>query len=275
MQKLQFTKMQTVGNDFIIINWEKEELSWSLISKRLSDRHFGIGADGLIVILPSDVSDYRMRMFNPDGTEDMCGNGLRCSVRVFSELKNPKGNDIEIETISGIKRAKIIDRDDWTIEVNLGEPVLDPKKIPVLLDFSPIIDYPLVVKDKIFNTTIVSTGTTHSVIFHKNLTEEIFKKYSPIIENHPLFPDRTSVIWVIDEDHRELKIRIWERGVGETLGCGTGACAAVVAKILRGEENLKYKVTSKGGTLYVEWKDRKDIFLSGKVEKVFEGIICI
>ncbi len=275
MQKLQFTKMQTVGNDFIIINWEKEELNWNLISKRLSDRHFGIGADGLIVILPSDVADYRMRMFNPDGTEDMCGNGLRCSVRVFSELKNLKGNDIEIETISGIKRAKIIDGDDWIIEVNLGEPVLDPKKIPVLLDFSPIIDYPLVVKDKIFNATIVSTGTTHSVIFYKNLTEEIFKKYSPIIENHPLFPDRTSVIWVIDEYHRELKIRIWERGVGETLGCGTGACAAVVAKILRGEENLNYKVTSKGGTLYVEWKDRKDIFLSGKAEKVFEGIICI
>lgn len=275
MQELHFTKMQTVGNDFIIINWEKEELNWSLISKRLSDRHFSIGADGLIVILPSNVADYRMRMFNPDGTEDMCGNGLRCSVRVFSELKNPQGNDIEIETISGIKRAKIIDKDDWVIEVNMGEPILDPKKIPVLLNFSPIIDYPLVIRDKIFNATIVSTGTTHSVIFYKNLTEEIFKKYSPIIENHPLFPDRTSVIWVIDENHSELRIRIWERGAGETLGCGTGACAAVVAKILKGEENLSYKVTSKGGTLYVEWRNRKDIFLSGKAEKVFEGTIYV
>ncbi|MCX7796888.1 MAG: diaminopimelate epimerase [bacterium] len=274
MQRVQFTKMQTVGNDFIVINWEKENLGWNLLSKRLSDRHFGIGADGLIIILPSDVADYRMRMFNPDGTEDMCGNGLRCSVRVFCELKNIDRNDIKIETISGIKKAEIIDKNNWIIRVNLGEPILDPKKIPIFLDFSPIIDYPLVAKDKIFNATIVSTGTTHSVIFYKDLPDEIFKKYSPIIENHPLFPNRTSVIWVVEEDKDELKIRIWERGVGETLGCGTGACASVVAKMLKERENHNYKVTSSGGTLFVEWSNRGDMLLSGKVEKVFEGSIC-
>lgn len=275
MQRVQFTKMQTVGNDFIVINWEEEELSWNLISKRLCDRHFGIGADGLILILPSNVADYRMRMFNPDGTEDMCGNGLRCSVRVFCESKDIHRNDIEIETINGIKKAEIIDKDDWTIKANLGEPILDPKKIPILLDFSPIIDYPLVAKYKIFNATIISMGTTHSVIFYKDLPDDIFRDYSPIIENHPLFPERTSVIWVIDEDFSELKIRIWERGVGETLGCGTGACAAVVAKALNGGKNLNFRVTSKGGTLYVEWKSGKDIFLSSRVEKVFEGTIYI
>lgn len=275
MQELQFTKMQSVGNDFIIISWEEEELDWNTLSKKLSDRHFGIGADGFIVILPSNISDYRMRMFNPDGTEDMCGNGLRCSARVFYELKGINKSNIEVETISGIKEIEIIDRDAWFVKVNLGRPVLDPKKIPVLLDFSPIVDYPLVVKDKIFNATIVSIGTTHSVIFYKNLSDEIFKEYSPIIENHPLFPNRTSIIWVIDEDKDELKIRIWERGVGETLGCGTGACAAVVAKALRRGKNLNYKVTSKGGILYVEWGNREEIYLSGKVEKVFEGSICI
>ncbi|MBC7320281.1 diaminopimelate epimerase [bacterium] len=275
MQELQFTKMQAVGNDFIVINWEKEELDWSLLSNKLTHRHFGIGADGLIVILPSKIADYRMRMFNPDGTEDMCGNGLRCSVRLFCELKNIDKNDIEIETISGIKRAKIVNRKDWNIRVNLGRPILDPKEIPVLLDFSPIVDYPLVVKDKIFNATIVSIGTTHSVIFYKNLTEKIFREYSPIIEKHPVFPERTSVIWVTEEDYSELKIRIWERGVGETLGCGTGACAVVVAKVLKGGGNLNYKVTSKGGTLYIEWKDKGDVFLAGKVEKVFEGTIYI
>lgn len=275
MQRVQFTKMQTVGNDFIVINWEEEELSWNLISKRLCDRHFGIGADGLILILPSNVADYRMRMFNPDGTEDMCGNGLRCSVRVFCESKDIHRNDIEIETINGIKKAEIIDKDDWTIKANLGEPILDPKKIPILLDFSPIIDYPLVAKYKIFNATIISMGTTHSVIFYKDLPDDIFRDYSPIIENHPLFPERTSVIWVIDEDFSELKIRIWERGVGETLGCGTGACAAVVAKALNGGKNLNFRVTSKGGTLYVEWRSGKDIFLSSRVEKVFEGTIYI
>lgn len=275
MQRVQFTKMQTVGNDFIVINWEEEELSWNLISKRLCDRHFGVGADGLILILPSNVADYRMRMFNPDGTEDMCGNGLRCSVRVFCESKDIHRNDIEIETINGIKKAEIIDKDDWTIKANLGEPILDPKKIPILLDFSPIIDYPLVAKYKIFNATIISMGTTHSVIFYKDLPDDIFRDYSPIIENHPLFPERTSVIWVIDEDFSELKIRIWERGVGETLGCGTGACAAVVAKALKGGKNLNFRVTSKGGTLYVEWKSGKDIFLSSRVEKVFEGTIYI
>lgn len=275
MQRVQFTKMQTVGNDFIVINWEEEELSWNLISKRLCDRHFGIGADGLILILPSNVADYRMRMFNPDGTEDMCGNGLRCSVRVFCESKDIHRNDIEIETINGIKKAEIIDKDYWTIKANLGEPILDPKKIPILLDFSPIIDYPLVAKYKIFNATIISMGTTHSVIFYKDLPDDIFRDYSPIIENHPLFPERTSVIWVIDEDFSELKIRIWERGVGETLGCGTGACAAVVAKALNGGKNLNFRVTSKGGTLYVEWRSGKDIFLSSRVEKVFEGTIYI
>lgn len=275
MQRVQFTKMQTVGNDFIVINWEEEELSWNLISKRLCDRHFGIGADGLILILPSNVADYRMRMFNPDGTEDMCGNGLRCSVRVFCESKDIHRNDIEIETINGIKKAEIIDKDDWTIKANLGEPILDPKKIPILLDFSPIIDYPLVAKYKIFNATIISMGTTHSVIFYKDLPDDIFRDYSPIIENHPLFPERTSVIWVIDEDFSELKIRIWERGVGETLGCGTGACAAVVAKALKEGKNLNFRVTSKGGTLYVEWRSGKDIFLSSRVEKVFEGTIYI
>lgn len=275
MQRILFTKMQSVGNDFIVLEWEKEELDWSLLSRRLTDRHFGIGADGLIVILPSSLADYKMRMFNPDGTEDMCGNGLRCSVRVFCELKNIDRNLISVETIDGIKEAEIIDRKDWVVRVNLGKPLLKPEEIPIALDFSPIVNYPLVVRHKIFNATIVSTGTPHTVIFYRNLTDDVFEKYSPQIENHPVFPKRTSVIWVTDEDREELKIRIWERGVGETLGCGTGACAVVVAKALKGEERTSYKVTSKGGSLYIDWKNKEDIFLSGKVEKVFEGTISM
>ncbi|MGC8971203.1 MAG: diaminopimelate epimerase [bacterium] len=275
MQRLFFTKMQSVGNDFIVITWEGKELDWSLLSRRLTDRHFGIGADGLIVILPSDVADYRMRMFNPDGTEDMCGNGLRCSTRVFCELRHIDKNFVEVETINGIKEAEISDRKDWIVRVNLGKPLLKPEEIPTILDFSPIVDYPILVKYRIFNATIVSIGTPHTVIFYKDLTDDIFERYSPQIENHPLFPERTSVIWVTGEDKDELNIRIWERGVGETLGCGTGACAVVVAKVLRGEEKTNYKVTSKGGSLYIEWENRENIFLSGKVEKVFEGIISI
>jgi len=276
MPEIPFTKMQSVGNDFIILYWEEKEPDWSLISRRLTDRHFGIGADGLIIILPSNVADYRMRMFNPDGTEDMCGNGLRCSAKVFCELKNVNKNIIRVETIKGIKEVEIIDRTDWIVRANLGKPLLKPKEIPTLLDFSPIVDYPLVVKYRIFNATIVSIGTPHAVIFHEDLTNDAFERYSPQIENHPIFPERTSVIWVIDEDNNgELKIRIWERGVGETIGCGTGACAAVVAKVLKGGTKTSYKVTSKGGSLCVEWKNKEDVFLKGKVDEVFKGTIYI
>lgn len=274
MQRLQFTKMQSVGNDFILIDSiGKEELDWSFLSKKLCDRHFGIGSDGLIVILQSKIADYRMRMFNPDGTEDMCGNGLRCSARLFYELQKPNGKYFRVETISGIKEVEIVDIDNWIVSANLGEPILSPENIPVLLNISPIVDFPLIVGDKTFNATILSTGTTHTVIFSKDLTDEIFQEYSPKIENHPIFPERTSIMWVIEENRDELKIRIWERGVGETLSCGTGACAVVVAKVLRDSSRTNYKVTSKGGTLEVNWQDKKDIILSGKVEKVFSGIL--
>lgn len=272
MQRLQFTKMQAVGNDFILIEWFKDgELDWSTLSKRLCDRHFGVGSDGLIVILPSEIADYRMRMFNPDGTEDMCGNGLRCSIRLFYESQNPDKTYFRIETISGIRDGEIIDTDKWTVRVNLGKPILSPEDIPVLLDFSPVIDFPLVAGDRTFNATILSTGTTHTIIFFKDLPDEIFLEYSPRIENNPIFPERTSVIWVTEEDEDELKIRIWERGVGETLSCGTGACAAVVAKVLKNGNRTNYRVTSKGGTLSVDWRNKKDILLSGKVESVFRG----
>lgn len=274
MQKLQFTKMQSVGNDFILIKMQKEN-NWNLLSKKLCDRHFGIGGDGLIVILPSKIADYKMRMFNPDGTEDMCGNGLRCSVRLFYESEKTEKTHFKVETISGIKEADIVNINEWIVRVNLGEPLLSPESIPVYLDHSPIVDYPLKIGDGIFSATILSTGTTHTVIFFKDLTEEIFQTYSPKIENHPIFPDRTSIIWVIGESRDELEIRVWERGVGETLGCGTGACAATVAKVLRDGEGTRYKIVSKGGFLEVEWRDRKDMLLSGKVEVVFRGYLEI
>jgi diaminopimelate epimerase len=264
--------MQAVGNDFIVIECFKGgELDWSTLSKRLCDRHFGVGSDGLIVILPSEIADYRMRMFNPDGTEDMCGNGLRCSIRLFYESQNPDKTYFRIETISGIRDGEITDTGEWIVRVNLGKPILSPEDIPVLLDFSPMIDFPLVAGDRTFNATILSTGTTHTVIFFKDLPDEIFLEYSPRIENNPIFPERTSVIWVTEEDGDELKVRVWERGVGETLSCGTGACAAVVAKVLKNGNRTNYRVTSKGGTLEVDWQDKKDILLSGKVESVFRG----
>jgi len=273
MQGLQFAKMHSVGNDFIVIYWDKDEPDWSSLSRKLTNRHFGIGADGLIIILPSNIADYRMRMFNPDGTEDMCANGLRCSARIFAEIKDRNKALFKVETITGIKEVEIIDRKDWIVQANLGEPLLKSEDIPVPLGFSPIVDYPLVVKNKIFNATILSTGTPHSVIFYESLSDDVFETYSPLIENHPLFQYRTSVIWVTEECPDEVKIRIWERGVGETLGCGTGACAVVVAKVLKDNKKTSYKVTSKGGTLYVEWKNKKDLYLSGKVEKVYDGII--
>jgi len=269
--KLSFVKMQAVGNDFVLIDGTKSrDIEWDKLSIKVCDRHFGIGSDGLLILLPSNRAAIRMRMFNPDGTEDMCGNGLRCMARFICENGYTDKDKFTVETITGIREVEILDKDSWIVKANLGKPILEPENIPVLLDFSPIVDFSIEIEDKKFDITVISLGTTHSVIFlHKLPDDEMFNYYSPLIEKHPLFPKRTNVIWAKKNDEKEIEIRIWERGVGETLGCGTGACAAKIADVLRGGKSQSARVISKGGILEVEWKE--DVFLSGKVERVFNG----
>jgi diaminopimelate epimerase len=269
--KLPFVKMQAVGNDFVVIDGiSYRDIEWDKLSIDICNRHFGVGADGLLVLLSSNQAPIRMLMLNPDGTEDMCGNGLRCIARFAYEMGYIKGTKSTIETIKGIQEVEFVDREEWIVKANLGKPILEPKDIPVLSESSPILKIP--VEDRIFEATVLSLGTPHTVIFTSEIpSDEVFYYYSPLLEKHPLFPKRTNVIWAKKKSDNEIEIRIWERGeVGETLGCGTGACAAKIADILRGSNSNSARVISKGGVLYVEW--RGEVFLSGKVEMVFSGV---
>ncbi|MGB9681707.1 MAG: diaminopimelate epimerase [bacterium] len=268
--KLPFVKMQAVGNDFVVIDGIKHKgIEWNKLSIDICNRHLGIGSDGLLVLLSSNRAPIRMLMLNPDGTEDMCGNGLRCIARFAYENGYVTDDRFMVETIKGIQEVELLDRKDWVVKANLGRPILEPKDIPMLLDFSPIVEIPI--EDKIFEATVLSLGTPHTVIFMPEIpSDEVFYHYSPLIEKHPFFPNKTNVIWAKKRSDQEIVIRIWERGeVGETLGCGTGACAVKIADILRGSNSNSARVISKGGILDIEWKE--EVFLSGKVERVFSG----
>lgn len=284
-----FTKMQAVGNDFVVVEeaaWPPGA-DWSAWAITLCDRKFGIGADGLIIVSPSEVADVRMRFFNPDGTEDMCGNGLRCVIQyghVHRLLNRQSGF---VETISGLRRfegpirARTID----DISVMMGEPEFAPEKLPMRVSGEQVLDYPLSVGDRTIPVSVVNTGSTHAVVFVESLPDDAeFFALSPQIENHPLFPERTSVIWTsitgewtTRHGPNTLSIRIWERGAGETLGCGTGACAAAVAAIatkrLLPLPNWIVTVRSRGGDLVVVWRGLRNdgMFLSGPAEIVYEG----
>lgn len=237
--KLPFTKMQAVGNDFVVVESADlpDEIDWSALAIRLCDRKFGVGSDGLLVVLPSSVADVRMRMFNPDGTEDMCGNGLRCVVRYARDRKIVQESEGVAESIDGLHR---FDARGEEIEIEMAPPKFALDQIPV--DLTP---YPeryrafaagshrcglrLTAQSEIRKVCVVNTGSTHGLIVRSELPDdETFFRLSPLIENDPVFPERTSVLWAVVEKPGAIRLRIWERGVGETLGCGTGACASTL-----------------------------------------------
>ena len=269
---LPFVKMQAVGNDFVVLeeNTWPDASDWSKVAIRLCDRRFGVGGDGLLVIGESVRANLRMRMFNPDGTEDMCGNGLRCTVRrAFDRGRIPA--ESTIETLSGIRRAQVHLTND-TIACEMGMPSFDPQKIPVQSD-----DYrnTRTYTGKSYMLNSVDTGSTHTVIWCDKLPEDAeFFAVSPQIETDALFPVRTSVLWTKKADADTLKIRIWERGAGETLGCGTGASAAAVMGICDGKvAGQSISVHSKGGALLVQWNADANtpIWLTGTAQTVYEG----
>ena len=278
--RLHFTKMQGVGNDFIVVDGRKDTaLDWSTLAMELCDRHTGIGADGLLVLDATHLADIRMRMYNPDGTPDVCGNGLRCIARYAVDRNIVQADSLRIATLAGI-RASRMHRDESgriaTVTVNMGEPRFDPLDIPMRVGSERIIDYPLELDDGIeLPITALSTGSTHAVTFTDSLPDDTqFFTVSPQVEEHPLFPDRTSLMWCKVEGVQRLRLRIWERGAGETWGCGTGACAAAVAATLKGFVCAGETVTvaSHGGELKICWREGQSIEMTGPAENVYEGM---
>jgi len=271
--------MQGVGNDFVVMDNRFSSLSEDLSSLaiRVCDRKFGVGADGLLVLDNSDRADFLMRMYNPDGTPDVCGNGLRCIARYAREREIVCNDAMRIETLVDVRRATLR-RDAQgelvSVTVEMGQPHFAPSEIPVSVLGSRVTDLPLRLPGEYcLPITSLSTGSTHSVAFVDELPgDEEFFRISPMVENHSIFPERTSLMWCKVEAENVLRLRIWERGAGETLGCGTGACAAAVASILHGDahKNSPITVMSKGGTLQIVWNE-SGILMTGPAEWVFEG----
>ncbi len=273
---MKFTKMNGCGNDYVYINGFVEKVeNPKELAKKVSDRHFGIGSDGLILIVPSDKADFCMRMFNADGSEgEMCGNGIRCVAKYVYDHKMTDKTEISVETKAGIKYLDLTVEDEKVtkVKVDMGEPILEPKKIPVRSEKKRVVNEPIAVAEKAWNMTCVSMGNPHAVVFVEDTGSLEIEKYGPLFENHELFPNRTNTEFVQVLNRNEINMRVWERGSGETLACGTGTCASVVACILNGYTDEKVLVHLLGGDLEIEYeKTTNHVFMTGPAETVFEG----
>ena len=275
--KLSFTKMHGNGNDFIVIDCrdkdrDRQLSSVSELSRRLCDRRFGIGADQVLLLYGSDRADFMMRVFNADGTEvEMCGNGIRCFAKYIWDRGLSSKNVLDVETLAGrIRPEKAGDM----VKVDMGRPELDGRKIPVSLD-GLIKDYPLRIEDREFTITCVSMGNPHAVIVVDDVAKFDVRRYGPPLEIHQLFPKRINVEFIQVVDPKTIKMRVWERGSGETMACGTGACAAAVASNLKGLTEKKVVVQLLGGDLIIELPDDGHVYMTGPAEEVFEGTISL
>jgi diaminopimelate epimerase len=273
--ELSFIKMQGAGNDYIYIDCisNKYDFDWKNLAINMSDRHFGIGSDGLILILPSDKADCRMRMFNSDGSESgMCGNALRCIARYMYESGLAKKENITIETIPGIIESRIhLDNAKVdSVSIKLPKPSFNADDLPDLAKQAPLIDFPFHVADKTLNITCVSVGNPHTVTFIDDIVSFPLGEIGPKVENDVLFPKRTNFEIVKVESRDRISVRVWERGSGETLACGSGACAAAVISIKLGLTENNVAISMLGGDLSVEWFG-ENITLKGPAEEVFRG----
>lgn len=273
---MKFTKMQGLGNDYVYIDAIHQNIeNESSLAQFVSNRHFGIGSDGLILICKSTVADFRMRMFNSDGSEaEMCGNGIRCVGKFVYDKKLTNKNEVSIETLAGVKflTLNVEDGKVKTVRVDMGEPILEPKKIPVLSEKNPATEIVIEVEQKKFDFTCVSMGNPHAITIIKDIEKFNIKKYGEKIEKDKLFPNKTNVEFVEIIDKNNIKMRVWERGAGETLACGTGACATAVACNLMELTSRKVNIKLLGGTLEIEWNDKDNhVYMTGPAETVFEG----
>jgi diaminopimelate epimerase len=268
---MKFTKMQATGNDFVVIDARKARRDWPELAKAVCQRRFGVGSDGLILILSSAKADFRMRMFNPDGSEaEACGNGLRCFVRYVVEKRLTNKRELKIETLAGIREAKI---EADLVRVAMGAPQFAPAQIPANIESqsAPVLDYPISVNGREIKVSLVSMGNPHAVSFLNDPVADFpLSDIGPRIEHHPIFPNRTN-FEVVNVLEKKLRARVWERGAGETLSCGSGACAIAVAARLHGFVGNEVELELPGGRLRVEWEGRGEVWLSGPAEMVFEG----
>lgn len=281
MQTFKFTKMHGAGNDYIYVNCFEEKVeNINETAKFVSDRHFGIGSDGLVLICPSDKADFRMDMYNSDGTQaEMCGNATRCVGKYVHDKGLTDKTLITLETLAGIKILKLNLDDNGeveTVEVNMGSPELVPKNIPIDSELDRFIQEPVIVDGKEYKVTGISMGNPHAVTYIDDVDSLEIEKLGPKFENHELFPRRINTEFAQIVDRKTIKMRVWERGAGETLACGTGACATMVAANLSDLVDDCVDLVLIGGTLNIRWdKEENNIYMTGPAKFVFDGEITL
>lgn len=278
---MKFTKMQGIGNDYVYVNcFEETVADPERVSEIISDRHFGIGADGLVLIMPSDKADFRMRMFNADGSEgNMCGNATRCIGKFVYDNHLTDKTSITLETRSGIKKLTLYPENGKvkTVLVDMGKAVLKPADIPMNVSGDTFINKPITVDGKEVFITAVSMGNPHAVTYVEDVDSLELEKIGPSFENHPLFPERVNTEFIKILDENTMQMRVWERGSGETWACGTGACAATAASVLNGyfPHDKEITVKLRGGDLFITYKSDGTVLMRGPAETVFTGEIDV
>jgi len=275
---MKFTKMQGLGNDYVYVNCSKETIeNPPEMAKKVSNRNFGIGSDGLIMINPSDVADFEMEMYNADGSRsEMCGNGIRCVGKYVYDYGLTEKEHISVETLAGIKYLDLTVEDGKVklVKVDMGSPELVPENIPIVADGNRVIDEPINVNGTEYRMTGVSMGNPHAVVYVEDVKGLDIETIGPAFENHERFPNRVNTEFVKVLDRNTVEMRVWERGSGETMACGTGACAVAVACILNGLTEDKVTVKLLGGDLQIEWdKEADKIYMTGPAEVSFDGEI--
>ena len=274
---MKFTKMHGIGNDYVYVNCFQEQISDpAALAKRISDRHFGVGSDGLILICPSETADFQMVMYNSDGSRaQMCGNGIRCVGKYVHDKGLTDKTTVTVETLAGIKTLQLHLRENGTVEtvtVDMGAPILTPKDIPVGGTGDRFIEQPLMVDGNRWLVTAVSMGNPHAIVYVEHTDALNLPAIGPSFECHPAFPERTNTEFLEVLDRHTIKMRVWERGAGETLACGTGACASLVASVLTGRTERTATLKLLGGDLEIQWDAETDhVFMTGPADFVFDG----
>lgn len=274
---IKFTKMQGCGNDYIYINGFEEKIDdISALAIEMSERHFGVGADGLVMILPADNADFTMRMFNNDGSEaEMCGNAIRCVGKYVYDRKLTDKTEISISTLAGIKilQLHLVDGVVDTVTVDMGEPELKAELIPVISEKFPVVGENVIVLGENFPLTCVNTGNPHGIAFVENVSDFEVEKFGKELEVHEIFPRKANIEFVEVLNKSTIKMRVWERGTGETLACGTGSCASVIACVLNGFTGREVTVKLLGGELMINWNENDNhIFMTGPARFSFDGV---
>jgi diaminopimelate epimerase len=275
MSRLAFTKMHGAGNDFVVLDGIRAELPADLarLARRLADRHFGVGADQVLVARPSTSADFRMEIYNADGSQvEMCANGIRAFFKYLRDHGHTRRDEIGVETLAGVVRPRWVGED--RVRVDMGRPILAPAKIPTRLGSGdgPVLEEPLEVLGRRVSVSSVSMGNPHAVLYVDDVDAAPVGSLGPAIESHPAFPNRVNVEFVRVVDRGRVQQRTWERGTGETLACGSGACAVVVASILNGRVDRTVAVDLRGGRLEIEWPSPDaSVFMTGPAAEVFRG----